>query len=149
MDSTRVTPVPKVNHPREVSDLRKISCTSDFSKTFEGFIKDWILEDISTKLDIGQFGGQKGLGTEHMMVCFVGRIPKLLDSNSDKSAVIATSLDWAAAFDRQDPTLAISKFIKLGVRPALTSYLTEKKMQVKFNGELSDFLILVGGGPHK
>ena len=146
-----VTPVPKVNHPKEVSDLRKISCTSDFSKTFEGFIKDWILEDISTKLDIGQFDGQKGLGTEHMMVCFVDRILKLLDSNSDKSAVIARSLDWAAAFDRQDPTLAISKFIKLGVRPALipllTSYLTERKMQIKFNGELSEFLILVGGGP--
>ena len=40
---------------------------------------------------------------------------------------------------------------KLGVRaaliPLLISYLTDRKMQVKFNGEISEFLLLVGGGP--
>ena len=86
-----------------------------------------------------------------MLVCFIDRILKLLDSHPDKSAVIATSLDWAAAFDRQDPTLAVLKLIKMGVRPSLIplliSYLSERKMQVKFNGEMSDFLILIGGGP--
>ena len=60
-------------------------------------------------------------------------------------------MDWAAAFDRQDPTLAIVKFIKLGVRPSLipllASYLTDRKMKVKFNNEMSDFLTLIGGGP--
>ena len=39
----------------------------------------------------------------------------------------------------------------MGVRPSLIplliSYLSERKMQVKFNGEMSDFLILIGGGP--
>ena len=69
----------------------------------------------------------------------------------DHSAVIATSLDWSVAFNRQDPTLAILKFIQLGVRPSLipllTSNLTDSKMQVRFNGELSEFLALIGGGP--
>ena len=85
------------------------------------------------------------------MVSFIDRIQYLLDRYPDKSAVIATSLDWAAAFDRQDPTLAIQKFIKMGVRasliPLLISYLTDRKMQVKFNGEISDILSLIGGGP--
>ena len=62
-----------------------------------------------------------------------------------------TSVDWAAAFDRQDPTIAMKKLIKLGVRPSfiplLASYLTDRKMRVKFNGEISDFLTLIGGGP--
>ena len=146
-----VTPAPKVTHPQEISDLRKISCTSDFSKLFEGFIKDWVMHDIYEKLDIGQFGGQKGTGTEHMVVCFVDRILHLLDTHPDKSAVIASCLDWSAAFDRQDPTLAISKFIKLGVRasliPLLVSYLSDRKMRVKFNGEISKILRLIGGGP--
>ena len=97
------------------------------------------------------FGGQAGIGTEHMVVCFVDRVKKLLDTHPDKSAVIATSLDWSQAFDRQDPTIAIQKFIQLGVRPSLipllASYLTDRKMKVKFNGEVSDFLSLVGGGP--
>ena len=41
-----ITPAPKVTHPKLISDLRKISSTSDYSKVFEGFLKDWILEDI-------------------------------------------------------------------------------------------------------
>ena len=109
------------------------------------------MEDISKNIDIGQFGGQTGIGTEHMIVCFLDRILKLLDNNPDRSAVLATCLDWSQAFDRQDPTIAILKFIKLGVRPSLipllVSYLTDRKMRVKFNGEMSQFLALIGGGP--
>ena len=60
-------------------------------------------------------------------------------------------LDWSSAFDRQDPTIAVKKFIQLGVRPSLipllANYLTDRKMKVKFNGELSEFLALIGGGP--
>ena len=78
-------------------------------------------------------------------------ILNLLDTYPDKSAAIATCLDWSAAFDRQDPTLAIVKFIKLGVRPSLIplliSYLSDRKMKVKFNGEMSAFLTLIDGGP--
>ena len=146
-----VTPAPKVTNPKVIKDLRKISCTSDYSKLYEGFLKDWIVEDIFDNLDIGQFGGRKGTGTEHMIVCILDRIMQLLDRHPDKSAVIAASLDWTAAFDRQDPTLAIKKFIGLGVRPSLIplliSYLSDRKMKVKFNGEESDFLSLIGGGP--
>ena len=146
-----VTPVPKITNPKEISDLRKISCTSDYSKLYEGFIKDWIMEDVCENIDIGQFGGQPGIGTEHMLVCFVDRILYLLDTHPDKSAVLATCLDWSAAFDRQDPTLAIVKFLQLGVRPSLIplliSYLSDRKMKVKFNGEMSAFLTLIGGGP--
>ena len=109
------------------------------------------MEDVSKNIDIGQYGGQPGLGTEHLVVCLMDRVLKLLDKHNDKSAVIMTCLDWSAAFDRQDPTLAIIKFIKLGVRPSLipllASYLTDRKMQVKFNGELSEFMTLIGGGP--
>ena len=50
-----ITPAPKVTHPKVLKDLRKISSTSDYSKVFEGFLKEWILEDISSDLDLGQF----------------------------------------------------------------------------------------------
>ena len=75
-----VTPAPKISNPQGIHDLRKISSTSDFSKTYEGFLKDWIMEDVSSNLDIGQFGGQPGMGTEHMVVCFLDRVLKLLDT---------------------------------------------------------------------
>ena len=136
-----ITPVPKISHPKTIKDLRKISSTSDYSKLFEGYLKDWILEDIFENVDIGQFGGLKGSGTEHMLVCMIDRILQLLDS-TDSAAVIAAMVDWAAAFDRQDPTIAIKKFIELGVRPALIplliSYLSDRKMTVKFNGATSE-----------
>ena len=124
-----IASVPKISHPKVIKDLRKISSTSDYSKTFEGFLRDWILEDITEKFYIGQFGGQKGTGTEHMMVCIVDRIQKLLDRNADSSAVIATLIDWSSAFDRQDPTLAITKFIKLGVRSSLIPILITLKAE--------------------
>ena len=86
-----------------------------------------------------------------MIVCLLDRVLKLLDMNKDRSAAVMVGLDWSSAFDRQDPTIAIKKFIKLGVRPSLipllSSYLTDRKMRVKFNCELSDFLSLIGGGP--
>ena len=86
-----------------------------------------------------------------MIVCLLDRILSLLDKHPDKSAVIAACLDWAAAFDRQDPTLAIKKFVALAVRssliPVLISYLSDRQMKVKFNGEESEVLSLVGGGP--
>ena len=86
-----------------------------------------------------------------MIVCLVNRVLQLLETYRDNSAVIAATVDWAAAFDRQDPTLAIKGFIQIGVRsaliPILISYLDDRKMKVKFNDEVSDVLTLIGGGP--
>ena len=103
-----ITPVPKVTHPKTVKDLRKISSTSDYSKVYESFLKDWIMEDISTNIDIGQFGGQSGMGTEHMLVCLVNRILTMLDNKTTPTVAIAAMVDCSNAFNRQDPTFKSS-----------------------------------------
>ena len=58
-----------------------------------------------------------------MLVVLVDRVLKLLDSNA-KQAILLTMVDWKSAFDLQDPTLAIKKFVKMGgeVFPSTTSY---------------------------
>ena len=66
-----ITPVPKVTHPKQLKDLRKISSTSDFRKVFEVFLRDWVMEDILDNIDPGQYGGLMGSGSEHMLVCLV------------------------------------------------------------------------------
>ena len=146
-----VVPAEKISNPVSIKDLRKISLTSEFSLTFEGIIKDCIMEDIAPNKDTSQYGNQKGTSTEHLMVNLMDMILKLLDNNNNCSAVIASLVDWVAAFDRQDPTLAIQKFIKMGVRPSvihlLVSYLTDRQMQVRFNGAYSGTYKLPGGGP--
>ena len=81
-------------------------------------MKDWILKDIGPNIDEAQFGNQKRTSTEHLLVKLMDKILKLIDQNPIRSAVIASMLDWSSAFDRQDATLAIKKFLKMGVRPA-------------------------------
>ena len=66
-----VTPAPKISHPKEISDLRKISSTSDYSKIYEGFLKDWIMKDIGPKIDEAQYGNQKGTSTENLLIKYI------------------------------------------------------------------------------
>ena len=54
-----VVPAEKVNNPTSLKHLRKISLPSEFSLIFEGFIKDWIMKDISPKIDQSQYGNPK------------------------------------------------------------------------------------------
>ena len=84
-----VTPVPKVKDPDQIKDLRKISCTSDYSKLFERFLKKWITNDIEDKLDPGQYGNQKGTGTEHLLVSLLDRILCHLDRNVNSPVIVS------------------------------------------------------------
>ena len=60
-----------------------------------------ILEDIEPNLDLAQYGNQKGTGTDHMLISLVDKILSHLDNNLGSSGVLATMLNWSAAFDRQ------------------------------------------------
>ena len=97
-----VTPVPKGVGPlKTIKDVRKIASTSDYSNIYESILKIWIVEDIGEKININQFAGKKGVGTEHLMVMMVDRIQALLD-RPGMSAVVLGAVDWMGAFDRQD-----------------------------------------------
>ena len=145
-----VTPVPKKKEVETCKDLRKVASTSDSSKIFETFLRDWITEDIGDKIDINQFAGKKGTGTEHMIVLMVDRILWLLDQPG-KSAVFSAAVDWADAFSRTDPTITVQKMIRIGIRPSLVlvliEFLQDRIMSLNFNQEESPLFDLIGGGP--
>ena len=88
-------------------------------------------------MNLSQYGGQKGVGTEHMIVNLVDRILKLLDG-PESTVLLKTCADWNDAFSRVDPTKAIEKIVLIGVRssliPVLIDYVTGRKMKVKING---------------
>jgi hypothetical protein len=117
----------------------------------ESFVKDWILEDISGKLDMAQYGGKKGVGPEHMIVAMVDRVLSLLDKNTTRSAVIKTGADWDSAFDRGDPTRTIQKFLAMDLRPSLVpllaDFLSGRRCTVRYNSAESGLIDLVGGYP--
>ena len=109
-----------------------------------------ILEDISHKLNKRQFGGKKGIGTEHPIIAFIDRIKQALD-DPEKVAIILKAYDWSGVFDQLDPTKVAFKAIKLGITSSivkiLTDFLNQRKIQVQMNGHKSKILDLVGGGP--
>jgi hypothetical protein len=117
----------------------------------ESFMKDFMMEDIGHKIDLSQYGGRKGVGTEHMIVALVDRVLSLLDQHPDKSAVILSGVDWASAFARGDPTTTITRFIRLELRPSLVpllvDYFSNRVMTVKFNSAESSVIKLIGGFP--
>ena len=61
-----VVPAQKVNNPKVLKDLRKISLTSEFSLIYEGIMKDWIMQDIGPNIDEAQYGNQSKTSTEHL-----------------------------------------------------------------------------------
>ena len=146
-----VTPVPKkAKALKNLNDVRKIASTSDYSKAFEHILLKWINEDISKNLSKRQYGGKKGVGTEHLIVTLIDKIKNILD-NPESDAVILNSYDWSGAFDRVDPTEVAIKLVKVGIRSSivkvLIDFLNERKMIVKMNGNTSSTLDLIGGGP--
>ena len=112
-----------------------------------------MMEDMKTKLDISQYGNEKGVSIEHYLVSMLHQILTNLDGNSkgNKNAVLATLIDWRDAFYRQCPKFGILSFIRNGVRPSLIplliNYFQNRKMYVKWHGEESSMRNLPGGGP--
>ena len=148
-----VTPAPKVYPPQKIKDLRKIAGLKNFSKIIEKTVAQFIVQDMRPKRDKAQYGNEKGLSTQHYLIRLLHNALAATDRNSksEKFAVIISLIDWSQAFDRQSHQLGIKSFVDNGVRPSLIpyliSYFQDRKMVVKWNGELSSIKSLNGGGP--
>ena len=91
-----VTVIPKIPTPESLADLRNISCTMLSSKVYESYVLDWMKSEV--KLRSNQYGGVKGLGTEHVLVQMWQRI--LEDLDDYRAATVVTSIDYSKAFNR-------------------------------------------------
>ena len=81
----------------------------------------------------------------------VDRILKLLDTTKGQAAVISSQYNWINAFNRQDPTKIIHKFITMNLRPPLIliliDFLSQISMYIKINHEQARPFKLAGGLP--
>ena len=147
------TPVPKVNPPENISQLRNISGLLTFDKVFEKLLAQLMVSDMEAKADQAQFGNQKGISIQHYLIQMIHRILTVLDNNSRREifAVVASLIDWKDAFPRQCPKLGIESFIQNGVRPSLIplliNYFQGREMSVKWHGVRSVPRQINGGGP--
>ena len=142
-----VTPIPKTTHPENPNDLRNISCTKLFSKVYESFILTWLTDQA--KLRSNQYGGVRGLGTEHFLINLWQKV--LEDNDDSRGASLLTSIDYAKAFNRLDFVCCLKALKGKGVSQELinivASFLTNRLMVVKVGNVFSQPRTVEGGVP--
>ena len=83
------------------------------------------------------------------MLSYAGRCLFILDTPEGRAVIINTQYDWTSAFDRQDPTITIQKFVRMKVRssliPILIDFLSQRSMKIKYNQQQAGPFELVGG----
>ena len=138
--SANITPIPKVDHPKEPNDYRPISLTSNLCKTFERVLSKYT---IDTTKDIWINNKQHGFLPGR---CTTDAIAKVIDdwgfAKDRKETVFAIFFDSAKAFDLVDHEILLAK-LKDKVPPWLiswiTQYLTGRKQRVFFNGHETEW----------
>ena len=142
-----VTVIPKKKEPEKLSDLRNISCTLLASKIYESYVLDWLKDEVSMRSN--QYGGIRGVGTDHLLVEMWQRI--LTDLEDYRAATVVTSVDYSKAFNRMSYQHCLAALAKNGATSKtlrlVATFLTNRKMTVKVGSTMSCPLDVTGGCP--
>ena len=145
-------PINKVPLPQSEDDLRNLGLTPYFSKRLEWFLIQWIWPFIAHHIDMDQLGGLPGCSVEHYLVHMLDFINKQLDNNHcQPTAVLAAFVDFSKAFNRIDHNTLVTILSDLNIPTCalrlIMSYLSHRKMCVRYNGAVSSEQDIPGGGP--
>ena len=85
-----ITPIPKAYPSKSESDLRPISGALNFAKVADKIMSSYIIHDMEPTRDQSQYGNEKGLSINHLLIQMLHQILKAVDTNntSEKRAVI-------------------------------------------------------------
>ena len=143
-------PIQKKSSPKDEDDLRIISLTAFYSKVMEKLVMKWLLEVIGHHIDWHQYGGQKGNSVAHYLIEFVNFVLFNQDLKNIH-AVLAATIDFSKAFNRQNHNLLIELLSDLGVPGWLLriviGFLKNREMEVSYKGAKSSRQKMPGGGP--
>ena len=117
-----VVPVPKQNPP-SLDKLRPISLTSFFAKVAEGFVAEWVIDDIGDSIDLKQFGNVAGVSTNHYLINLIHYLFKGAEVSHNRGTVVLT--DFSKAFDLVDHTILIDKIIRMGVHRNIVPWICD------------------------
>ena len=143
-----IIPIPKINPPRSLSDLRPISKTPIGGKIIEKVIVSELEKDIQGKLDNSQYGNCKGSSTTHYLIKLTDQAYK---STANGNATTAITIDYSKALDYVDHNVLFEKLVQLGVRTSIIkliiSFLTGRSHNTHIFGKKSEFLNITCGVP--
>ena len=142
-----VVVIAKKNPPQSLDQLRNLGLTQFNGKFIESVIISLLKPYL--KDDPGQFGGKKHTGTNNYLLELTEFIMEAWDSND--LAVAMFCADFSKGFNRLHPARFITTLSDMGI-PAyliriIMSYLSNRRMRVKHNGEMSIEYSLPGGAP--
>ena len=142
-----VTVIPKKGSPESLGDLRNISCTMLASKIFESYVLDALKDQV--KLRSNQYGGVRGVGTEHVLVQLWQEI--LENSEDYRAGTVITSIDYAKAFNRMSFQECLRALARKGASTPIlrlvATFLTNRTMSVRVGETWSEPRSVWGGCP--
>lgn len=133
-----ITPLPKVDHPTDLKDLRPISILPFLSKILEKAVHTQLMKyvELSKILPSHQSGFRRGRGTVTALLDVTDNI--LADQDCGKGTLLAL-LDFSRAFDSLNITLLLAKMSYYGFDPHtitwFASYLGERYQSVRLRKE--------------
>ena len=145
--SEEVITIPKTKRPETFDQCRGISCTSIYSKMAETFMLDILQDEIGVGLS--QFGGLKGVGTDHIMSELLTKT--LEDLDDCRGAVTVMSVDYKKAFNHMNYRQCLLSMAKKGssnqALKIAAGFLRERSIRTKVGDTYSSNRPLRGGAP--
>lgn len=149
---SNVTPIPKCEHPDDVSNFRPISILPTLSKILEKIVcKKFIFPVVKSKIDKSQFAyiPRPGSGVTSALVLTYHKILEFLDRTS--GGVRVMSADFSKAFDKLLHTNIISACLNFGLPEFIVkwviSFLSDRKQRVCLNNLMSSWSTVTSGVP--
>ena len=151
MQVGKITPVyksGKENNRLNKKDYRPVSVLTAFSKVFERYILNEMLEHVNLILSDKISAYRKGYSSQHVLLKLTEEWRKHLDNNKVVGAVL---MDLSKAFDCIPHELLIAKLSAYGFDKKMLkfflSYLKGRKQSVNIKGNLSSYMDVLAGVP--
>ena len=129
-------------------DHRLVSVLPGFSKVFERWILDQMLEHVNLILSDKISAYRKGFSSQHVLLKLTEEWRKYLDNNQLVGAVL---MDLSKAFDCIPHELLIAKLAAYGFEndslKFFLSYLKGRKQSVNIKGTMSPYMDILAGVP--
>ena len=114
---------------------------------YESYVLDWAKKEVALRSN--QYGGVKGLSTDHLLVNMWQQI--LENAEDYRSGTVVTSIDYAKAFNRMGFQECLAALARNGasttVLKLIAAFLTDRQMVVKIGSVHSDARSVNGGCP--
>ena len=135
--------IPKRDPVEVMKDLRPIVLTPYFGKVFKTILRKEILADVLPHLHVGQFGGLKGLSTDHYLACMYQNLAIASEAHHRQKGVtsILFTFDFTSAYNAMSHDVIVTSSERLQLRKELisiiASYLHQRQTTVSWGDDWS------------